>query len=237
MHRRLRSSFQSQRRPNIDSSAVKPAKFGPTRSLFSASLTVQGKRPQVTPRTSSLPPEQDVAEPVAELDAFADLFTTPTPLYSPSFTSTLSSGSHNRDRVLGLVPDTASASGSRLGTNLTGGSKLFLPPNVADVLPFAADHPFAAWDPSTRGDECSSSKAASDGWSEQPRQNGLPGKRIWTGERANHSVYGIGYERDIQDLEARLHETMWEIAGERHTCSRFEPGKEPKTVLDVSSRD
>ena len=74
------------------------------------------------------------------------------------------------------------------------------------------------------------------GWSERPRQNGIPGKREWTGERASHSVYRVGYERDVQDLEARLHETMWEVAGETHTFSRFEPGKEPKTVLDVSSR-
>ncbi len=36
--------------------------------------------------------------------------------------------------------------------------------------------------------------------------------------------------------EAQLHETMYAIAGGRHTFANFPEGKEPKTVLDVSIR-
>ena len=136
--------------------------------------------------------------------------------------------------MLGLVPDKSTTAG-RLGTSLPSGSKLFLPPNVADVLPFAADHPFAAWDPSSRDMSVRSVKlrpSASQGWKERPRQTGFPSKKVWSGDAIG--MYRVGYERDVQDLEARLHETMWEVAGESHTFTRFAPGNEPSTVLDVS---
>lgn len=35
--------------------------------------------------------------------------------------------------------------------------------------------------------------------------------------------------------EARLHETMYDVAGERHSFAAYDEGKEPKKVLDVSA--
>lgn len=41
---------------------------------------------------------------------------------------------------------------------------------------------------------------------------------------------------ELTRREARLHEAMYDLAGERHTFISVEEGKEPRTVLDVSFR-
>ncbi|WWC90002.1 uncharacterized protein L201_004932 [Kwoniella dendrophila CBS 6074] len=80
------------------------------------------------------------------------------------------------------------------------------------------------------------STVSAEGWKEIPRpRSSMPGKKIWVdgnGEAAN-GVYQVGYERDILELESRLHETMYEILGEKHTLVEFE--ETPTAILDIGT--
>lgn len=74
-----------------------------------------------------------------------------------------------------------------------------------------------------------------EGWKVTRTSSGLPGKRIWVDAKGEQvaNVYKVGWERQVLDLEARLHETLFEISGNRHTFTIFE--KHPKSVLDVGT--
>ena len=134
----------------------------------------------------------------------ADLFTPPShdPPYAPSLTSTISSGSRNRDRVLGLQGNQ-----NKLSTRLPTGSKLFLPTKVNDVLPFGTGHPFSAWALDDEGNgatqELKPEREPHGRWELLPRPRGIQGqKRIWldpNGRRVG-GVYRVGWERDVLDL-------------------------------------
>lgn len=125
-------------------------------------------------------------------------------------------------------------------------SRTFRQPNIDEVLPFASS-PFAAWDPAAIDAEVSGSvnsrnaKAAasaersaksSDGWRDLRAKGATGSRRVWHDAKGKGvcTVYKVGWERDVLDLESRLHETMYELAGGRHS---FADG-EPSTVLDVS---
>lgn len=76
--------------------------------------------------------------------------------------------------------------------------------------------------------------ATQEGWYEPPTPRGAGGvRRIWRGAdgREVRAIYKVGYERAVLDLEARLHETMYEVANGRHS---FVDADEPGFVLDVS---
>ncbi|WRT67184.1 uncharacterized protein IL334_004150 [Kwoniella shivajii] len=75
-----------------------------------------------------------------------------------------------------------------------------------------------------------------EGWRETPRpRSGLPGKRIWVDAKGDGvgGIYSVGWEREVMDLEARLHETMYDIAGERHSFTEFD--EPPKAILDLGT--
>jgi hypothetical protein len=105
----------------------------PAQSIMSESSITS-----ITSSQSSFPVPSATDASTAE---FTNLFTpsTSTP-YPPSITSTGSSDSvSKRDRVMGLRTDPITFSHA-------GGSKVFLPPNVAEILPFASSRPFSSWD-------------------------------------------------------------------------------------------
>ncbi|KAL7424070.1 hypothetical protein Q5752_001655 [Cryptotrichosporon argae] len=158
-----------------------------------------------------------------------------------------SSAPSRRERVLGLVP----AAGTRARQ-----AKVFLPPNIDEVLPFLSG-PLAAWDTAEPEPEkrektrrqsmriaqrepsaATAAASATEGWRDlpKPRASGA-GKRVWVNDRGEHvgGTYKVGWERDVLDLEARLHETMYEVAGERHTLVDYEQSEQPKLVLDIGT--
>lgn len=165
-------------------------------------------------------------------------------VYAPSLASTQSSTSHKRERVLGLTADDRDTSANE--------TKAFVPQKVTDVVPFAEGHPFAAWDTSDTGgktkrrlsvnmrrlvqvEEAAEAGTAINGTSLATQgvagwQTDVKGKKTWTGDVG---AYRVGWERSILDMEARVHETLWEVR-ESHTFADFAEGEEPKTVLDVS---
>jgi hypothetical protein len=127
--------------------------------------------------------------------------------------------------------------------------KAFVPQKVSDVVPFAEGHPFAAWDAGDVGadktkrrpsmtvrrmvqvDEVDEMSIRAEGvavtgvW-----RTNVRGKKHWSGDVG---AYRIGWERAVLDMEARIHEALWEV-NESHTFAEFPEGQEPKTVLDVS---
>lgn len=75
------------------------------------------------------------------------------------------------------------------------------------------------------------------GWHDLSRPTGAIGaKRVFfDGCGEVRSVYKVGWESPVLDLEARLHETMYDIAGGRHTFVNLgEHSDAPANVLDVS---
>ncbi|WVW83046.1 hypothetical protein I302_105063 [Kwoniella bestiolae CBS 10118] len=207
-----------------------------------------------------IPPSSQAASTECSTADFTHLFTPTSQIehdYPASITS--SHSTQSRDRVMGIVNDPSPVP--------PAGMKTFNRPNIEEVLPFAAGHPFAAWsapvadeDQGSGGDlsaevgrrgsmslsrlDMLSSKDAVqtessvslEGWKETPRpRSGYPGKKVWVDAKGEKStgVYSVGWERDVLDLEARLHETMYEIAGERHTFSDF--AEPPQAVLDIGT--
>ena len=230
--RRIHRSFDSER-PKVD---FFPLPQAPTTPRLLANIReARGKiasfsfRQQPSEFVSGLladPMSQPTPEGSSSTSLAGDLSHIFTPessgqFYSPSLTSTQSSNS-NRDRVLGIRKDSATGPSPHLGSIP---SKVFLPPNPTDVLPFPRA-PYSAWDPAH---PTSSSRAK---WKTLPHRGGMGAKRVWTEDHGG--VYRVGWERPVLDLEARLHETMWEVAGESHTFTQFYDGEEPKSILDVS---
>ncbi|KAL1406898.1 hypothetical protein Q8F55_006310 [Vanrija albida] len=77
---------------------------------------------------------------------------------------------------------------------------------------------------------------AGSGWYEPPTPRGAGGvRRVWRADgREVRAIYKVGYERAVLDLEARLHETMYEVANGRHSfvdAVEHEPGR----VLDLGT--
>ncbi|EIW69448.1 hypothetical protein TREMEDRAFT_62314 [Tremella mesenterica DSM 1558] len=216
-----------------------------TSEVFSEGSSIS----QISVNSSRAIRELDVVPPASlNTDSLLDsshLFT-PTSsqfdrLDSPSVTSTKSSGSRNR--VLGMNKDLARA-------GLTQ-SRVFLPPNTAEILPFALNRPFASWElpsvsqtPSqvSTGSRTTSkqviSKDRSARWVDLPRPRGALGsKREWLDVNGLPigGPYKVGWETEVLDLESRLHETMYDEAGGRHTFAEFAEGKEPGAVLDIGT--
>ncbi|KLT41717.1 hypothetical protein CC85DRAFT_328857 [Cutaneotrichosporon oleaginosum] len=117
-------------------------------------------------------------------------------------------------------------------------SRTFRHPNIDEVLPFASS-PFAAWDPIAIDAESSGKPAPSRadkdgaGWRDVLAKGATGVRRVWcdTKGKETRTMYKLGWERDVLDLESRLHETMYEVAGGRHS---FVDG-EPATVLDLGT--
>lgn len=77
------------------------------------------------------------------------------------------------------------------------------------------------------------------GWHDLARPTGAVGaKRVFFDDNGEvRSVYKVGWESPVLDLEARLHETMYDIAGGRHTFIDLDENSDaPATVLDVSDQ-
>lgn len=75
------------------------------------------------------------------------------------------------------------------------------------------------------------------GWHDVSRPAGAVGaKRVFVDDSGEvRSVYKVGWESPVLDLEARLHETMYDIAGGRHTFIDLDENSDaPRAVLDVS---
>lgn len=161
--------------------------------------------------------------------------------YAASIASTQSSTSHRRERVMGLTVNGREPS--------IVGTKAFVPQKVSDVVPFAEGHPFAAWDTEDAGAKTHrqpsvrlSKKEQVNDSDDRPMRSAraalvepgwrldVKGKKAWTGDVG---VYRVGWERIVLDMEARVHEALWEI-NDSHTFADFANGQEPKTVLDVS---
>lgn len=166
--------------------------------------------------------------------------------YQPSEGSLTSSPASAISPLSPVTPRTPY--GPAVGTTSPGKramSRTFRQPNIDAVLPFASS-PFAAWDPVAIDAEASGSVkslsapqnarsgSSSAGWRDLPRPaKGVSGsRRVWQDAKGKEvqAVYKVGWEREVLDLEGRLHETMHELAGGRHS---FADG-EPATVLDVS---
>lgn len=128
-------------------------------------------------------------------------------------------------------------------------SRTFRQPNIDEVLPFASS-PFSAWDPIAINAEVSGSvksthasaaataaisnaASSAEGWRDVRAKGAAGSRRVWHDPKGKEirTMYKVGWERDVLDLEGRLHETMYELAGGRHS---FADG-EPATVLDVSA--
>lgn len=163
--------------------------------------------------------------------------------YTPSIASTPSSSS--RDGVLGLRTRTSGHGADR--------GKTFVDPKTADILPFATEKPFAAWEtmeiPQQTGNGQSSAMArpvsivkhgaGSKGtWHEMPRRRETPNsKRIWVdgnGSPVLHT-YKVGWESEVLEVESRLHETLYNLSGGRHTLADFPEDRPPQTVLDIGT--
>lgn len=132
--------------------------------------------------------------------------------------------------------------------------KVFIPQNKADVLPFLdmENQTFSDWEvecakttrrPSmtlgrlNRGDRamCEAKKEEEGGNGTEGEVAGWridhKGKKVWSEDWGG--VYRVGWEREVLDVEARVHETMWE-ANQCHTFTKYAHKEEPKAVLDVS---
>lgn len=85
---------------------------------------------------------------------------------------------------------------------------------VDQALPFSSSRPYSAWDLAQK-------TQIDEGWTTARRR----GKR--TG-RGLDLIYKVGWTREVLDMEARLHQTMFELFG-RHSWVETEP----QVVLDV----
>ncbi|WVQ98770.1 hypothetical protein IAU59_005901 [Kwoniella sp. CBS 9459] len=239
----------------------------PTLSVYSESSFNTHGTGDTSNSIPVVPPSAQTASTDASTD-FSHLFTpspTSVPQHDPDYPASVGSNQSvsSRDRVMGIKKDPTPVP--------PAGMKTFIKPDVADVLPFAAGHPFAAWSApdaedvkpaatSTVGDsvgvgrprrnsvpllgsmqtetrdEQIKSQISLEGWKEAPRtRTGLPGKKVWVDAKGEEitTAYRVGWERDVIDLEARLHETMYDIAGERHTF--VEVSEPPQAVLDLGT--
>nr|XP_018263819.1 uncharacterized protein I303_03692 [Kwoniella dejecticola CBS 10117]OBR85977.1 hypothetical protein I303_03692 [Kwoniella dejecticola CBS 10117] len=220
-------------------------------SVYSdTSFNTEGSIPLVPPSAPTESTDYSTSE-------FTHLFT-PTSLPDHDYPASITSSRSNqsRDRVLGLVNDPSPVP--------PAGMKTFAKPNIEEVLPFAAGHPFAAWSAPVaeeeqlsasdhhaevgrrgsmslsrldiRGNSHTESSFSLEGWRETPRpRSGLPGKKVWMDSKGEKGVgvYNVGWERDVLDLEARLHETMYEVAGNRHSFADL--SNPPEAVLDIGT--
>ncbi|WVQ70042.1 uncharacterized protein L199_008266 [Kwoniella botswanensis] len=208
-----------------------------------------------------VPPSSQTVSTEGSTADFTHLFT-PTSQAEHEYPTSITSShsTQSRDRVMGIVDDPSPVPPAGMKTFSCPVIEEVLP--FAAGHPFAAwsapvveeDQQPSGGDHSTdvgrrgsmslsRLDMLSSKDTAhtdnslsSEGWKETPRpRSGLPGKKVWVDAKGERSagVYSVGWERDVLDLEARLHETMYEIAGERHTFVEFE--EPPKAVLDIGT--
>ncbi|WVQ78309.1 hypothetical protein IAT38_000394 [Cryptococcus sp. DSM 104549] len=230
---------------------------------------------QATANTDNSIPPPFPGTPTGQTDStdesaeFTNLFTpSPTTLgaeprhrHPPSITS-IPSTTHSvssRDRVMGIVKGPLDPNAPHIQPQ----SRVYNPPNIVDVLPFAGGQPFAAWSVpiseedtamleakgaagkrgsiplhsfDAKGLKDNQSVHSLEGWKEAAKQRwGMPGKKVWVDKKGEEigGVYRVGWEREVMDLEGRLHETMYEVAGDRHTFAEFE--EPPKTVLDIGT--
>ncbi|OCF41311.1 hypothetical protein I317_04882 [Kwoniella heveanensis CBS 569] len=248
----------TKRRPTSPSHGT----HNPTHSVYSESSFNTHGTGNTSGSIPPVPPSAQTESTEASTD-FSHLFTpSPTAAHEPDYPASIGSGRSvsSRDRVMGLKIDPTPVP--------PAGMKTFIKPNVADVLPFAAGHPFTAWSapnadetalstqvPGNQGNRArrgsipmmdsmfmdggkdqTTSPVSLDGWKEAPRSRaGLPGKKVWVDAKGEEiaTAYRVGWEREVIDLEARLHETMYDIAGERHTF--VEVSEPPQAVLDLGT--
>ncbi|WVF72193.1 hypothetical protein IAT40_007005 [Kwoniella sp. CBS 6097] len=247
----------TKRRPTSPSQGT----HNPTHSVYSESSFNTHGTGNTSGSIPLVPPSAQTETTDASTD-FSHLFTpSPTAAHEPDYPASIGSSQpvSSRDRVMGLKNDPTPVP--------PAGMKTFNKPNVADVLPFAAGHPFAAWS-APHADEAimtpptenvgnkakrgsipmmdsmnmegnkdqTKSQISLEGWREAPRsRTGWPGKKVWVDAKGeeNTTAYRVGWERDVLDLEARLHETMFDITGERHTF--VEASEHPQAVLDLGT--
>lgn len=135
-------------------------------------------------------------------------------VYPASITSTQSS-EPKRHRVMGRIQDPNNNSSLHK-------PKTFIPQSRNDVLPFASDHPFSAWDPteptvkpqrrpSLAMRRMDGEEDGEEGVSIAPREKkedgwniSSAGKRSWIGDSG---VYKVGWEREILDLSVMIQPT------------------------------
>jgi hypothetical protein len=157
----------SIRTSSLGTPAPHPPSFRPisqTESLISEQSVMSGASVTSTKESiSSLQPPSTTDASTTNIE-FSNLFTPPAtdpspppPGYASSIASTKSSESHaKRERVMGLRTDPVITLGH------AAGSKVFLPPNMAEILPFASSRAFSAWDlPAARASTTGSDKASS----------------------------------------------------------------------------
>ncbi|WWD15957.1 hypothetical protein CI109_100381 [Kwoniella shandongensis] len=73
-----------------------------------------------------------------------------------------------------------------------------------------------------------------EGWVKKPAYFiGMPTKKVWIDSKGEEAggCYKVGWEREVLDL--RLHETLHDTSGDRHTFAEF--AEPPKTVLDIGT--
>lgn len=102
------------------------------------------------------------------------------------------------------------------------------------VLPAASRFPLET--PKMKRVSSSPPKLEGMYWYEPLPCRGAPGARRIVRQESGkefRSVYPVGWERSVLDLEARLHETMYDLAGGQHSFADLD--EVPKRVLDVSS--
>ncbi|BEI81159.1 hypothetical protein CcaverHIS002_0203190 [Cutaneotrichosporon cavernicola] len=159
--------------------------------------------------------------------------------YQPSEASLTSSPQSVKSPLSPVTP--RSPYGPCIGSlNKRTMSRTFRQPNIDEVLPFASS-PFAAWDPvaidaEENGKPVSKrpgSEASGAGWRDVRAKGSTKARRVWCDAKGKDAciTYKVGWEREVLDLESRLHETMYEVARGRHS---FVEG-EPATVLDLGT--
>lgn len=138
---------------------------------------------------------------------------------------------------------------------LTLSDSAFVPQKKSDVLPFLDDHMFSDWEvedaQTTRRPSMTLERmsGAQRSVGEAKRQEGsynshsaeeavgwktnVKGKKVWSADVKG--TYRVGWEREVLDVEARVHEAMWEVK-QCHTFTSFAAGEEPQAVLDVRCR-
>ncbi|ODO03327.1 hypothetical protein L198_02172 [Cryptococcus wingfieldii CBS 7118] len=238
----MRSSA-AQNRQRVESTRVQSRtehtrSHNPSKSIHSQASSFS----HPTKAPPSIPPSYSLTEYTDDSAELTNLFTPPTsarePAYNPSIAGSTHSSAPSREQA--IAPDKEALYGLAAPR-----SRDHLSPNAPEVLPFAADSPFSAWPGPIQdrtvvaGPTATSDMQDVHAGEASPALNRVDsatsGKRVWVNEKGKDvaQVYKVGWERDVLDIEGRLHETLYELMGGRHTFAEVE--EEPKAVLDIGT--